>query len=315
MILILGSTGYVAGAFAKLLKKNDQAFKLLSRNDLDYTQPAQLDAFLSQHKPDFIINCAGYTGKPNVDACESDKANCLQGNAVFPGHLKEVADKHGIPWGHVSSGCIFTGNGPDNQGFREDDAPNFCFRTNHCSFYSGTKALGEEALGYHEVEDGSGRKKWLPQGEETGFVWRLRIPFNHEASPRNYLQKLINYKRLLLATNSLSHLEEFAQACLDCWFKEVPFGIYNLTNPGRVETREVTSLMLEENKRRAAKGMAEPFPGQFDYFQDETEFMGKAAIAPRSNCVMNTEKAQAAGIQMTPVHQAIEESLRNWANE
>ncbi len=36
--------------------------------------------------------------------------------------------------------------GPDGGGFREDDAPNFSFRTNHCSFYSGTKALGEEVL-------------------------------------------------------------------------------------------------------------------------------------------------------------------------
>ena len=314
MILILGGTGYVAGAFSAILERKGLPHQLVSRQQLDYTEPAALERLLQESKPEFIVNSAGYTGKPNVDACESDKANCLQGNAVFPGHLKEVADSLEIPWGHVSSGCIFSGNGPDDKGFREDDAPNFCFRTNNCSFYSGTKALGEEALGYREHDDGTSRIKWLPVGEETGFVWRLRIPFNHESSPRNYLQKLINYKRLLVATNSLSHLEEFAEACLNCWFKKVPYGIYNLTNPGRVETQEVTDLMLAENQRRIDVGQAAPFPTEFDFFTDETEFMSKAAIAPRSNCVMNTEKAQAAGIQMTPVHQAVEQSLRAWAS-
>jgi len=43
-------------------------------------------------------------------------------------------------------GCIFTGAHPDGSGFSEEDAPNFDFRHNNCSFYSGSKALGEEIL-------------------------------------------------------------------------------------------------------------------------------------------------------------------------
>lgn len=312
VILILGSTGYVAGAFLHLLDLKKTPYLALSRRDVDYTQPDRLHTFLKEHSVDCIINCAGYTGKPNVDACERDKAACLEGNAVLPGYVAEAARAAGVPWGHVSSGCIFSGEGPDGQGFREDDAPNFCFRRNHCSFYSGTKALGEESLGYREVDDGSGRIKWQSMDPEDGYIWRLRIPFNHESNPRNYLQKLISYKRLLAATNSLSHLEEFAQACLDCFQKQVPYGIYNLTNPGRITTREVTDLMLADNRRREAAGQGTLFPKAYDFFEDENEFMDKAAIAPRSNCVMNAEKAQAAGIRMTPVHDIVEQSLRNW---
>jgi dTDP-4-dehydrorhamnose reductase len=60
-------------------------------------------------KPDFVINAAGYTGKPNVDASEQQKLTCIEANLTLPGIISEVCAQHGIPWGHVSSGCIFTG--------------------------------------------------------------------------------------------------------------------------------------------------------------------------------------------------------------
>ena len=38
-----------------------------------------LTAFLRETKPQFLINAAGYTGKPNVDACETARADTLAG--------------------------------------------------------------------------------------------------------------------------------------------------------------------------------------------------------------------------------------------
>jgi len=75
-------------------------------------------------------------------------------------------------WGHVSSGCIYSGakvleNGAPHierdlaqprlrqlfaahperfYGFTEFDQPNFAFHSPPCSFHSGTKALAEESL-------------------------------------------------------------------------------------------------------------------------------------------------------------------------
>ena len=66
-----------------------------------------LTEFITQNHIAFVINAAGYTGKPNVDACEVAKAECLSGNAVLPGLIREVCEDMNIPWGHVSSGCIF----------------------------------------------------------------------------------------------------------------------------------------------------------------------------------------------------------------
>ena len=289
MILILGSTGYVGSKIFHFLNENDSEVIGISRSEIDYANPKILKEFLRSKKPRFLINAAGYTGKPNVDACELAKADCLDGNAVLPGTIRSVCEDLKITWGHVSSGCIYSGRRSDGGGWTEDDSPNFSFRSPPCSFYSGSKALGEEVL----------------EGAEDCYIWRLRIPFNDERSPRNYLQKMLNYDSLLEAENSVSHLDEFCQKCVECIEKEVEPGIYNMTNPGSVTTTQVTKWMKEE-------GVTDK---QFQFFDDEQHFMNKAAKTPRSNCVLDTTKAEKAGIGMRPVEEAMRESLSKMAQE
>ncbi len=248
----------------EMSRAQEVSFRSLSRAEVDYTNVATLTATLRAQKPEFLINAAGYTGKPNVDACEIHKADCLAGNAVLPGIIAQACDAADVPWGHVSSGCIYSGCRPDGSGFTESDAPNFSFRQANCSFYSGSKALGEEILdAYSNV-----------------YIWRVRIPFDQFDHPRNYLTKLMRYKRLLDATNSISELQEFVEATLLCWQKRVPFGIYNMTNPGTVTTREVVDLIKKSGVCRR----------KFEFFNSEEEFLRTAAITPRSNCVMSPAK-------------------------
>jgi len=281
---VTGSSGFVGKAFTDALGASDCTVIKIVRSNLNIFNSLELREFLRNKRVRFLINCAGYTGKPNVDACESAKFQSLEGNAVLPGIIREVCEDLRIPWGHVSSGCIYSGRRPDGEGWAEDDVPNFSFRSPPCSFYSGTKALGEEVL----------------EGAENCFVWRLRIPFNHEVSSRNYLQKLLNYENLLEAENSVSHLEEFCQKCIECFTKDVEPRIYNMTNPGSITTRQVTEWMIKE-------GLTDK---KFKFFNSEEEFMIKAAIAPRSNCVLDTTKAEKAGIAMRPVEEAMIDSIR-----
>ena len=286
MIYLLGGSGYVGQAYQALLTRKGIAFRNLRRADLDYTDTAALAVALKADRPDFLINAAGYTGKPNVDACELHKAECLFGNAVVPGRIAEACAAAGVPWGHVSSGCIYSGARPDGTGFTEQDTPNFTFRTNHCSFYSGTKALGEEVLA----------------GQPNVYLWRLRIPFDHVENPRNYLTKLMRYQRLLEAANSISQLHEFVAATFACWEKRIPFGTYNVTNPGHVTTREVVDLILKSGVCKK----------EYSFFKSEDEFMHVAAKTPRSNCLMDSAKLAAAGIRLTEVHDAVALALRQW---
>ena len=131
-------------AYQALFKRRGVAFRNLRRAEVDYSAAGTLRDALLRDRPEFLINAAGYTGKPNVDACELHKAECLLGNAVLPGIIAQACGEAGVPWGHVSSGCIYSGDGPGGNGFTENDTPNFTFRSNHCSFYSGSKGLGEE---------------------------------------------------------------------------------------------------------------------------------------------------------------------------
>lgn len=315
MILLLGSSGYIGEAFVAELQRRKQEFIPLSRKQVDYTRFDLLLDFLRAKKPSFVINCAGFTGKPNVDACELDKAGTLLGNALLPQTIAHACAAAGIPWGHISSGCIYSGakiseNGtvrvekdmtrPDLHalaeqrspvilGFTETDTPNFSFRDLPCSFYSGTKALGEEAIA----------------GIGQSYVWRLRIPFDEFDNNRNYLSKIQRYQKVYENVNSISHRGDFAKAALDLWERRAPFGTYNVTNPGYVTTRHVVEL-IEKHLKPVRK---------FEFWRNDKEFYKTAAKTPRSNCVMDVSKLVATGVTLRPVEEALEHSLKNWKPE
>jgi len=315
MILLLGGTGYIGEAFARELQRRNEDFITLSRRDVDYTKFEVLLQYLQAKKPSFLINSAGYTGKPNVDACETAKADTLVGNTLLPQTIAHACAVAKVPWGHVSSGCIFSGakivqngvtrvekdmslpelraivdNNPSAiRGFTETDTPNFSFRDGPCSFYSGTKALGEEAI----------------TGIGQSYIWRLRIPFDEFDNARNYLSKVQRYAKVYDNVNSISHRADFVKACLDTWELRAPFGIYNVTNPGFVTTRHVVEQI--EKKLKPAK--------KFEFWASDEEFYKVAAKTPRSNCVMDTTKLLAAGVKIRGVEEALEDSLKNWKPE
>jgi dTDP-4-dehydrorhamnose reductase len=315
MILLLGASGYIGEAFAKELQRRKKEFIALSRKQMDYTRFDLLLEFLKSKKPGFVVNAAGYTGKPNVDACEIAKADTLAGNTLLPQTIADACAAAMVPWGHVSSGCIFSGakiaeNGKTHtekdltqpalrtlaekspakiHGFTETDTPNFSFRDLPCSFYSGTKALAEEAI----------------SGVGQSYIWRLRIPFDEFDNARNYLSKVQRYPKIYDNVNSVSHRADFVSACLDLWEKRSPFGIYNVTNQGFVTTRQVVELIekiLKPNRK-------------FEFWKDDAEFYKLAAKTPRSNCVMDVSKLLAAGVKMRGVHEALEDSIKNWKPE
>jgi hypothetical protein len=102
-------------------------------------------------------------------------------------------------------------------GFTENDTPNFSFRDGPCSFYSGTKALGEEAMA----------------GIGQSYIWRLRIPFDEFDNKRNYLSKVQRYAKVYDNVNSISHRADYVKACLDTWELRAPFGIEKILKPAR----------------------------------------------------------------------------------
>jgi dTDP-4-dehydrorhamnose reductase len=287
-ILLLGKNGYLAGFFLRYFQKNSVPHLTLMRSDLDFSQPALLRDFCLGQKPSLVINCAGFTGKPNVDACETQREACRFGNVTVPVRIAEVCRDLCLPLAQISSGCIYQGSrdpGDPFSGFREDDPPNFCFSSPPCSFYSGTKA---------EMED---RLRGFPQL----FIWRLRMPFWHVDEPRNLLSKLIRYPSILEGRNSLSQAEEFVSAALRLWEKRAPFGTYNVCNPGSILTSGILAKLTRAGIRQS----------KWQLYADEGAFF-QEGHAPRSACVLDTSKLQSCGISLQPVEEALDAALARW---
>ena len=312
MILLLGASGCLGQAFCRELRRRGLAFVPLSRGALDYTQFDLLFEYVRKLRPSFLINAAGYSGRPNVDACEEERMTTFLANTILPQTIAQVCTATNTPWGHVSSGCIYTGakifeegrmrvvtnlNAPEVRrlfdaqperffGFTEFEPPNFTFRRLPCSFCSGTKALAEEVL----------------RDVAQCYLWRPRIPFGEADDPCNLFSKLWYYPKVYDHVTSLSHRDDFARASLDLWERHAPFGAYNITNPGAVSTRQVVEMMRQalDTSRRLR------------FWAGDEEFYGAGGRAPRSSCILDVTKLLSTGVRMRPLKEALADALRVW---
>ena len=313
MVILLGASGYMGQAFGKELSRRGIPFRPISRKELNYADYQVLRTALKKEKPEFVINAAGFTGKPNVDACENQKGETVAGNVTLAQTVAQACDVAGVPLGFVSSGCIYTGAKVRREcgtwavedrlteplisellskrsdrvaGFSETHEPNFCFTHNNCSFYSGTKALAEKVMA----------------GFPGFYVWRLRIPFDEFDGSRNYLSKLQCYPKVYQNWNSISHRRDLVAACIDTWLQKIPGGIYNVVNPGYISPREVVEK-IQKRLRPAWKP---------EFWQNDDEFYRFGAISSRSNCILDPGKLLKSGIRIRPLEEAIEEALDRW---
>ncbi|MFZ4598448.1 MAG: sugar nucleotide-binding protein [Terrimicrobiaceae bacterium] len=286
MIVLLGSTGYVGQAIARQLSARGAEFVAPSHGDLDLTSRDAVAGWFSGRAVRYVINAVGFTGRPNIDGTELERWRCLQANTVVPGVLAEVLGDSGIPWGHVSSGCIFYGSRADGQGFCEDDEPEFAKCDPRAGWYAKTKWMAEVLL-----RDRPGVR-----------IWRMRIPFDQFDHERNYLSKLMAYERLLEVRNSISQLQEFAVAAIETLEQGVPDGIYNVTNPGSILTSEVAAALRTH-------GLTSK---EFRYFGSEEEFLRSPGRVFRADCVLDSTKLASTGIPLREVHEAVELTLREW---
>lgn len=304
MIIVVGASGYVGQQFVKELRNKNVGLFPLSRSDYDYYDIDILTDLIKEIKPEFLINCAGYSGKPNVDACEANKEETLRANAELPRTIGEACKRTGVPWGHVSSGCIysvqFDEENPE-RGFTEEDPPNFSFEAGGiCSYYSGTKALGEL-----QVQEAGG----------DYYIWRLRIPFDEFNSPRNYISKLLTYDILLNMRNSVSHKGDFVRYCLETWEKKCDYGIYNIVNTGAVTASTVINKMKETF---IPKGFADPYLTgtewkKWEYYNTFEEFATHVDVkALRSNCILSNDKLVKAGVNVRSAEDALHDALNSW---
>lgn len=169
---------------------------------------------------DWVVNCAGVTGSPNVDACELDKAATYQGNAIFPIELNKLATQYGARFAHFSSGCIY--EGPIE---KVDADPNFFGST-----YSISKGVSDTIL----------------KQDRDILMFRVRMPFDSSHHPKNLLQKLYNYaksgKLIEGGPNSISDINESVSIAANMIETGI-HGTFNLVQWNPITNVEIAKMM------------------------------------------------------------------------
>lgn len=195
---------------------------------------------------DWVVNCAGVTGLPNVDACEDDPQSTYHGNALFPIRLRQRLQGMPTRLAHFSSGCIYQGSIDS-----VDAEPNFFGST-----YSTSKGISDSVLKVNSV------------------VFRIRMPFTNKHESKNYLSKVKNYavNGVLYdgGPNSLTDHDEAIGLGVGLILKNTPDGAYNLVNQGAVDLKWIIDRMELPNQPT---------------WVDAKEF-AKITRCQRSNCVI-----------------------------
>lgn len=231
---------------------------------------------VKQYKPKVIINCIGITGKSNVDDCELDKDAVLLGNSFIPVILAEVALRNQIKLVHISSGCIFNYDYKKNKLIQEDSQDYF-FKL----FYSRSKIYSERAL---EV---------LARDYNI-LITRIRIPLLNARHPKNVLDKLIKYKKVIDLPNSITYIPDFIRA-IKYLIKIDARGVYNVVNKGGLR-----------------------YPALMKVYQKYVpEFKFKAIVLKklglvRTNLLLSTSKLEKTGFKVRNINSVLEECVKEY---
>lgn len=254
-VLIVGA-GYVGNEIFSFVDKSKANYFLYSKKDLNYVNQSILRKFLLNNNITHVVNCSGFTGRPNVDEGELKKKECWNLNVVVPLAISKTCKALDINFIHISSGCIYTGYDKE---FAEEDEPNFGL-FDESSFYSKTKHAFETLNNY-------------------GCTIRVRMPFSDNLHERSYFTKILKYDKLINFKNSktnISDLSNFIEYIVVNNILANEIGVINFVNPSAKDTEYIVSRMKVfgmENKNWE--------------FVDIKDINIKA---PRSNCVLSMEK-------------------------
>ncbi|BAZ50075.1 dTDP-4-dehydrorhamnose reductase [Nostoc sp. NIES-4103] len=116
-LAIVGATGTLGRAFARLCEVRGITYRLLSRKEMDIANPASVNKVLAELKPWAVVNAAGYV---RVDDAEREPDICLQVNAEGPAILAAACAQHDVALLTFSSDLVF--NGAESNPYVETDS-------------------------------------------------------------------------------------------------------------------------------------------------------------------------------------------------
>lgn len=257
--LLFGHKGWIGNQILELLKLNSENEIITS--DIRVDNYNEIEKLVINSKPDRIISVIGRTYGNNINSIDylEQKGNLkinINDNLYSPLNLAFISNKYNIHFTYMGTGCIF--NGYDKE-YTEDDEPDF-----FGSSYSIVKGFTDKII----------------KNFDNVLNVRIRMPITTDINcNRNFINKIITYKKICSMNNSMTVLPDLLPLLIDMVVKK-EIGTINLVNPGYISHNEILELYKEH------------INSDFKWENMTIEEQNQLLLSERSNNILNTSKLQ-----------------------
>jgi len=225
-IIIYGSQGWIASYIRKYFEENNIIFYCSSIRVNDHEE---IEKELLEIKPSHMLSLIGRTHGSNINTIDylelpGKLYENINDNLYSPFILAYLSHKYSIHLTYFGTGCIFDNDNNNSIKFTENDLPNF-----YGSSYSIVKGFTDRIMHLYD---------------QNVLNLRIRMPITNDKSDRNFIMKILSYKKICSNYNSMSVLQDLIPIMYDLMLnKEV--GTYNFTNPGTISHDDILNIYKE----------------------------------------------------------------------
>ncbi|HVG14080.1 MAG TPA: dTDP-4-dehydrorhamnose reductase [Chitinophagaceae bacterium] len=220
-LLIIGKTGTLGRAFAKICHERSLPYIILGRGDCDIADSEQVNNVLDHYKPWAVVNTAGYV---KVDEAETDSEACFRENLSGVQNLAIHCKQKGIKLLTYSTDLVF--DGEKKKPYIESDA------VNPLNVYGKSKAMCEA---------------FLQSEYPSALIIRTSAffgPWDEYNFMHYVLDNLSRQQQITVANDvviSPTYVPDLVHASLDLLIDDEQ-GIWHLTNKGSASWAELAFM-------------------------------------------------------------------------
>ncbi|MBO1358737.1 dTDP-4-dehydrorhamnose reductase [Acetobacter sacchari] len=228
-ILVTGGVGQLATSLSNL---GGHRVHRVGRPDFDFERPETIEATLDVVKPAAVVNAAAWTA---VDLAETEVSGAEAANRDGPALLAAACAARGLPFIHVSTDYVFSGD--KGSPYLETDP------VSPATVYGRTKAEGEELVMQADPQAIILRTSWVYSAHGKNFV---RTMIN--AGAKNPALKVVGDQR-----GNPTSSDDLAAAILqiltlierDGWRDDYA-GVYHACGTGEATWHQLAVFALQE---------------------------------------------------------------------
>ena len=286
-ILITGANGMLAKEVKEKFSVGNE-LTLTDVAELDITNEKMVYDFITNLKPDLIINCAAYTA---VDKAEENLELADRINGDGPTNLAKAAKAVGSKLVHISTDYVFGGDLDLSKAYKEDD------EKKPVTAYGITKLHGEQGIQNNLDDYYIFRTAWLYGLGGNNFVKTM----TKLGTDRDELSVVSDQH------GSPTYAKDLTEIIYQAVNKKIPYGVYNATNEGFTTWYDFTKEILA---KQGIECNVKPVTTA-EYIE-----MMKVTQAKRPfNSQMSKEKLKQAGINVPEWKDGLKRYLEEAHNE